>query len=709
MSALSNSMILMGLRGSIVWVLLSFCIVLSGQNIDSSLWNIDLDDIVVTAQYAPTSTKNTVHKVKVINLEKIESKSATNLEQVLQHELNIRIGQDLILGSNLNIQGVSGQNIKIMIDGIPVIGRVGNNIDLSQISMDNIDRIEIIEGPMSVNFGTNALGGVINLISKKSQLRRFQVKGNCKQESISRMNTSLGFGIRLFDPLLLQFSGNYLNFQGFNSNKNDQPGFERTLEWNPKEHYNFKSLMRYDFGNEVQLVYRLSYFNETIDDLGNKRRLSYKPYAFDNYYKTRRIDNSLSFESTILKNYFFQTKLAYNDYKRIKKSIRLDFEDNKSSEIEGAQDTLIYKAATVRSVISSKFNDKKLNFQCGIDLNYDEGIGRKIRDTLFKKAQYSALGDFAIFTSLNYNWNNLIAIQGGLRASYNTKFKSPFVPSLNLKLNLRDNISLRLSYAKGFRAPSLKELFYYFVDLNHYIVGNKNLKPESSDHIQASIAWNVLKSKEQQFILKSGLFYNDISNRISLFDFVIVDGIMVSASKVGKESNQFAYFNQNRFKTLGGDIEFNYKYKDFSIKLGVAPIGRYNLISEEVDEVPNFSYIIESNIEMSYKIPTIDLMINVFIKYNDKLINYYNDFDDAGDSFTNSSILDGYYLMDVDMSKKFYNNRFRLNFGIKNVLNVTQVKSTNSSGGAHSGGVNQRSIAMGRNLYVGVNVNLSWN
>ena len=91
-----------------------------------------------------------------------------NLANIIEKELNIKLSEDNLLGSSLSIQGVSGQNVKILIDNIPVIGRLNGNIDISQISLNNIEKIEIVEGPLSTVYGTDALAGTINLITKKN-------------------------------------------------------------------------------------------------------------------------------------------------------------------------------------------------------------------------------------------------------------------------------------------------------------------------------------------------------------------------------------------------------------------------------------------------------------------------------------------------------------------------------------------------------------
>src|SRR5690606_37254026 len=75
--------------------------------------------------------------------------------------------RDPVLGTGMALQGLGGENVKILVDGIPVIGRQNGNIDLGQLPLENIQRIEMIEGPLSVLYGTNALAGTINLITRK--------------------------------------------------------------------------------------------------------------------------------------------------------------------------------------------------------------------------------------------------------------------------------------------------------------------------------------------------------------------------------------------------------------------------------------------------------------------------------------------------------------------------------------------------------------
>src|SRR5690606_31378648 len=90
---------------------------------------------------------------RIISAADIRSQGAVNLQDALRNQIGINIGQDGVLGGTINMQGLSGDNVKILIDGLPVNGREGQNIDLSTIVMANIERIEIVQGPMSIMYG----------------------------------------------------------------------------------------------------------------------------------------------------------------------------------------------------------------------------------------------------------------------------------------------------------------------------------------------------------------------------------------------------------------------------------------------------------------------------------------------------------------------------------------------------------------------------
>ena len=155
------------------YYLLIFIFCIQNLNAQDSLVNKkivlkkDLPEVVVTGQLSETLAQDAIHKIRIIGKKELNSGLFLDVASVLSKELNIRVSEDNFLGSSISIQGISGQNVKILIDDIPVIGRLNGSIDLSQISLSNVERIEIVEGPLSTVYGTDALAGTINIITKE--------------------------------------------------------------------------------------------------------------------------------------------------------------------------------------------------------------------------------------------------------------------------------------------------------------------------------------------------------------------------------------------------------------------------------------------------------------------------------------------------------------------------------------------------------------
>lgn len=662
----------------------------------------NLEDVVVTAQYAPTDSRQSLYKIRSIKRDVMETRGTNTLEQLLNQELNIRISQDLILGSSLNLQGVSGQNVKIMIDGVPVIGRVGDDIDLSQISLSNIERVEIIEGPVSVNYGTNALGGVINLITKKSQLHPLDLRFTSQIESIGSRFINGQYGFKPSAKILLRGDAGYQEFDGFNPVA-PEPSLERTFQWNPKTQGFFNQLVRFDLGQDRQLRWNTSFFMEEIENLGPVRRPQFKPYAFDEYYLTRRFDQTLTYEGSFKKDLYWHITGAWNTFRREKQSLRLDLDSAAQTEIPAEQDTTRYQAFVFRPVLASRFSEGKLNFQAGLDINHEIAMGKRFNYPGADASFRSQIGDYAGFFTLTFQPIAALDVQLGARAAYNTRFDAPIVPSLHLKYDFSPNWQLRASYASGFRSPSVKELFFYFVDASHFIVGNPDLGAETSQNIQGVLDFRQEGKQQFQFTLTG--FFNDIQNKIQLFDFVEQDGVMIPAASLGQATTRFAYFNQERYKTLGVNIRAGWKWKNLSLDGGIAPTGSYNPLSATVAEVADYTFTTEMSGQLGYRIPGVQLEGQFFIRYNDRLVRFYQSTDTEGVPVTLQAIQDGFALADLVFTKKFPSLGLTLSSGVKNLFDITNVNTNGAGGGgAHSGG-SSSPIATGINYFA----RLSWN
>ena len=655
---------------------------------DSITMSIDFEDVVITAQYAPTHTKNALQSIRVINHQTIQQQGATNLEQLLQQDLNIRVNQDLVLGSSLQLLGVGGENVKIMVDGVPVVGRLNGNIDLSQINLNNVERVEIIEGPMSVTYGTDALGGVINLITKKSQKHPYELQLNGQLESRAESTTSLDAGMRLNNNWLLRINAGYDWFNGFDEDT------LRSVAWNPKEQWYANASIRFDFKEDHRIIYSFAYFDEVVKNLGMVRRPQFKPYAFDDFFYTDRINHSLNHEGSVGKHFYWQNTFGYNIFDREVQSYRLDFEDDAQSFLEG--DTTIFNTFIGRSILASQFKQSSLNFQLGFDTKLEEGSGQRIEDPESDSSGKSSINDFALFGSIRYQPISSLTLESGLRWAQNSRFEVPLIPSLHLKYVLREDLQLRASYGKGFRSPSLKEMFLSFIDINHFIIGNPNLEAETSDNYQLNFVFDP-QYKKHQFSAHLNFFHNEIINQIQLFQYMESDGQIVPAP-AGQASTQFAYFNLAKSITKGGNLRLKHQWKTIMLEAGVAAIGFYNPLSESLPEVNPFTYSWELNGRLGYEIPKWGTRFNVFVRQNDRFITYYPEVVDDME-VARQRIQDGFTMLDGSIAHSLLDGRLRLTVGARNLLDIQQVNVVGGGGGAHSGG-NGTPIGVGRSFYI---------
>lgn len=644
---------------------------------------LDQDEVVVTAQYGASTTENSVHRIKVINREKIDAMGAVNLRDVLSNELGVRLAQDNILGSSMTLQGISGQNVKILVDGVPVVGRLGGNVDVSQINLQEIERIEIVEGPLSVNYGTNALAGVINLISKKPNFKQITGSVATYYESVGHYNANaeLNYGSK-FHAFGISFGRNF--FDGWREDhsvfKNPTPiaDSNRFMTWKPKEQLFGGAYFQWNKKGWF-VRSKLNIFNETIINRGYPRA-PYQETAFDDHYSTRRIDKSFTVKKKISRNGILKTLFAYNRYDRVKNTYFIDL-TNLDSQITNNptdQDTSMFDQWVFRGSYASHRDSVKFNYQIGYDVLIESASGRRILDLRQQQA------DFALFATAEYQPIPSIIIRPGLRYAYNTTYPPPILPSLNVKWQFAKKWNLRASYAQGFRSPGIKELYFEFVDINHNILGNDSLNAENSNNFLSSITHKFEKNK---WSLESELngFYNSIANRITL---------------AGIQGTEFTYVNIGEFQSTG--IRFTAKFikDDLTVNGGIGWIGSAsNIVLDELSD--NFLFYPEVQTSIIYSFPESKTSLALFYKYQGALPNFTLD----NEGNTAQRITEDYHLLDFTVTQQFCKNRFSLTLGSKNILNVTQVLS-NATSGVHSGGGNSVSVGTGRTYFASLKLNL---
>ncbi len=633
----------------------------------------EINSVVVTGQYKPVSADKSIYDIKLIGKDRIESKAATNLADVLSDELGIRLSNDPSTGTSMSLQGITGENIKILVDGVPVIGRLDGNIDLSQLNLDNVSQIEMVEGPMSVIYGSNALGGVINIITENNSHSQYKTSVNSYYESIGTYNFNFLTSIRQ-NKNTFELNGGRNFFSGYSLEDT------RSKEWKPKEQYNAGGSYYYT-GETVKLRLKSDFFNERLLD----RNEPFPPYfekANDTWYKTFRFNNSAEITGKLGEHSGFNILTAYSFYERQKQKYLVDLTDlSKILTTSSADhDTSTFNAFVTRGTYNFTPENEVFSFQTGFDLNLETAIGNRIENG------QESIGDYAVFASAIWKPADVLSIQPGIRAAYNTRYNAPLTPSVNFMYK-PGGITIRASYARGFRSPSLKELYLYFFDSNHQVEGNDSLQAERSHSFTASANYKFSKGKSTLvFDLKP--FFNVIDNKISL---VQVD-----------PDNLLHYRNENtgKFSSLGFEITGSlYQSSWLNLRAGFSRIGRKD------DSFDNDNFIYSNNWNSSIDVDFLKntAKFSVFYKYSGKYPTYYYN---SSDEVTVGYIND-FHNLDISLMKKFWHNRFSVTTGIKNLFDNKEIGGAGSgSGSGHgsSGGVSSL-VGWGRTFFLGLKIN----
>ena len=632
-----------------------------------------IDEAIVTDIHSKKSLSNTVLNISKIDAKRIEELGAVDLRDALAFENNIRMSRDNAIGSSgLTMMGIGGDNVKLLIDGVPVIGRLFNQLDLEQFNLENVKQIEVIRGPMSVIYGSNALAGTINIITDNSNTKtRFNLNANYETDGQYALTgtASKSFNKKHF----VTVSGGRTMFTGWSADNAD-----RTFDWMPKEQYTGRVQYSYKHKNATIHV-RSELLRSKLLDRGSPL-LPYKEAAIDQHYINQRFDNSLSYSNKIGKS-SLQMILGNNNFNRIKNKFYRDLVTLDDVLVAGAeeQDTQTFNASVFRTIFGfDKSKTLGIETLIGFDGNYEIGTGNRIKDDRQEQL------DAALFASAEKQLTSYALIRGGIRYAYNSAFESPLLYSLQTKFNLPNSQIIKVSYGKGFRAPSLKELYLDFSDSRHEVFGDSTLRSETSHSFTASYMKYYSKGKAQMSTTVDG-FYNNIENKIEL----IVTGPI-----------QARYGNIGKFQTVGGDISQNVIYKDFRLNASFNYTGVYNGVEGSKNK---FFFSPQVVINPTYVWKKHNLSANLFFNYFGEVSRVFSNTDSAN-LITREQ--DAYSMLDFTLNKSFNNKKLRLTIGARNMLGVININANTTEVGAHTPSTNFISISPGRTYFINVRYEL---
>lgn len=439
--------------------------------------NINLNEVVVTGTRTPRLLKEVPILTRVISSTDIEKSDATDIADLLQTELpGVEFSFSMNQQTSLNMQGFGGNAILFLVDGERVAGETLDNIDYSRLSLDNVERVEIVKGAASSLYGSNAVGGVINLISKKAE-KPWSLNLNAKVGAHQEQRYGVNVGAKndhINNSFNAQFSkmGTYL-LEG----ETDQFNCYGSEVWNIKDRFIYKPLENLEFTANAGFFYR-----ERDSSPINKDR--YRGFngglkGFYEFTSNNNLEVSYKFDQYDKSDFSTKTRKDIRDYSNVQH--------------------------ITRALYNHKFDGKHF-FTVGADYMRDYLTSYQFKDG-GSYIQHSA----DVFAQFDWNPTNNFNVIGGLRYDYFSAASMQHVsPKLGLMYKFK-NGSLRGSYASGFRAPTLKEMYMSFDMASIFMIyGNPDLKPESSHNFLLTAEYNLGR---YNFTLSG--FYNLVDNRIT--------------------------------------------------------------------------------------------------------------------------------------------------------------------------------------------------
>jgi outer membrane receptor for ferrienterochelin and colicins len=458
---------------------------ISGLDIRLSATILELDQVVVTGARTERTLKNTPISIQVLSSRLLEKMQVSTFRDVLEYEMP-GVGFANNGGyANINMLGFGGKYVLFLIDGERMAGETFDNIDYNRIDMDHIERVEIVKGASSSLYGSNAVGGVINIITKRPR-EKAELSVTTRYGSHNEQQASLQAGSgQKWGGFLLSGSFKQQNpylledrlplTQEFADGTIVEQPLSSTYIAGYKD-YHISPKFLFDIGKKVNLELKGGYFFQErhpggMD--GKKVRDHFQDYAGG-----LKFNYKLSEKQHLSLNGHYDRYDKYDFYKLLDEKEK-NYE-NKQFRMSGLYDvTLADKHLVVTG--AEYFTENLLTFM------FEENGGNGKRDA----------STASVFSQQEWQLHPRFTFVTGLRYDYHSQFKGHLTPRLSFMYRPADRLTLRLGYAGGFRSPTLKELYtdwFHPYGGGFQIIGNPKMKAEVSNNVNISAELSVGKT-----------------------------------------------------------------------------------------------------------------------------------------------------------------------------------------------------------------------
>ena len=695
------------------------------DSLSQKIEETNLEELVITGQFEPQSIKKSANNVRVISKEDIQNLAANNLGDVLNQYLNITVTPNEQTGkSSVSLFGLDSQYFKVLIDNIPIVSDtgLGNNVDLTQINLNNVERIEIIEGAMGVTHGSNAVSGILNIITKKNSDYDWEILASVQEETVGKEFSFFDKGRHIQN---LKIAHNFLNnwYVSVGANRNDLKGFfddkqgkdyyedngKRGFKWLPKEQLTTNATIAYQ-KEETRIFYKFDYFNETVMYYSpvvipvNNYPFPETYYSNDKRSPTTRLSHHLNYYGKLFNDLVFNISASYQKQQREEERFNyyiLDKEErNNESEVYQSNE-IIYSTGTITNFTKNE----KFDFQLGYEFVNENGFANAtsgmFRDDEQKGSNINKrIENYDVFALAEINLSEKLLLKPGFRYSFQSKFENQQSYSLSARYLFNKGIEARLSSGFSYRTPNFTELYTYMVDSNHDIRGNENLITEKSNYTEANI------KKYTSF--KSGI---SLQNSISSGFMLVNDKISMVLLSVDPIS-QYQYINVDDYKMWNISSDNRIGYGNWNFAAGFSLIGisqKINTGALGTSSDDKFLYTFNLNTSLSYNIPEYKTQFTAYFKHNGKVQQFESDVNDSSKFVLAETA--SYNWLDFSARKLFFDEKFEVMIGARNLLNITDIRSNTGSsigGSAHATSSNNMMLGYGRSYFVKLTYNLNF-
>lgn len=509
---------------------------------------LKLNEVVVTGTGTINKLKNSPVAIDVISQRELQNTNIPTFENAM-----IALNPSMsftpnAMGSYMQLNGLSNRYILVLVDGKKLGGDVGGNVDLNRIDMGNIKRIEVLKGAASSLYGSDAIAGVINIITNKPKdLVNFSTETRFSEYGQFTQNANL-----------------YLNVGGFSSSTSFQRNQADGWQLNKKEIINDKEV---DTDKQAMLRFYSDVFSQRFGYKATKELSMYvEGSLFDKKFK--RPVSAYGFDMKYV-DYSFGAGAKY----LLKNNglITLDWNTDRfeyfKAYLKETKDKngVTFMPGDEEFVRRQKYNNINLKgtFNAGKFNKVTVGSEYKI-DNLYAPAD-SIGGSRNVYTLAFYAQDEInlfgkLNIVPGVRYIYNETFKNRVTPKVSAMYTLHD-FNFRVSYATGFKTPELKQLFMKTEVTSKgkttLSVGNKDLKPESSNYYSV----NAEYIKDFLSLAVTG-YINNLKNKIDTYE------IELTPEEIAEGYNKkSSYHNIGRSRIQGVDFTFN-SYLGYNLTLG---------------------------------------------------------------------------------------------------------------------------------------------